>query len=141
MASPDQKEMFDVLEIQRQHQRQVDRVLKIVLPVTAFLLAVICANMNIGSTLGTLVMLIIAFWMVGIKRQNLWSWLLAVTVYCLIDNVLSFGSFAFPAFSRQCGTMLTFVGILGIGRPYIDRWLMKNWWCIKKYAKKKQVEF
>lgn len=126
MASPDQKEMFDVLEIQRQHQRQVDRVLKIVLPVTAFLLAVICANMNIGSTLGTLVMLIIAFWMVGIKRQNLWSWLLAVTVYCLIDNVLSFGSFAFPAFIRQCGTMLTFVGILGIGRPYIDRWLMKN---------------
>lgn len=126
MASPDQKEMFDVLEIQRQHQRQVDRVLKIVLPVTAFLLAVICANMNIGSTLGTLVMLIIAFWMVGIKRQNLWSWLLAVIVYCLIDNVLSFGSFAFPAFSRQCGTMLTFVGILGIGRPYIDRWLMKN---------------
>ena len=126
MASPDQKEMFDVLGIQRQHQRQVDRVLKIVLPVTAFLLAVICANMNIGSTLGTLVMLIIAFWMVGIKRQNLWSWLLAVTVYCLIDNVLSFGSFAFPAFSRQCGTMLTFVGILGIGRPYIDRWLMKN---------------
>jgi len=126
MASPDQKEMFDVLEIQRQHQRQVDRVLKIVLPVTAFLLAVICANMNIGSTLGTLVMLIIAFWMVGIKRQNLWSWLLAVTVYCLIDNVLSFGSFAFPAFSRQCGTMLTFVGILGIGRPYIDRWLMKK---------------
>ena len=76
MASPDQKEMFDVLEIQRQHQRQVDRVLKIVLPVTAFLLAVICANMNIGSTLGTLVILIIAFWMVGIKRQNLWYWLL-----------------------------------------------------------------
>ena len=126
MASPDQKEMLDVLEIQRQHQRQVDRVLKIVLPVTAFLLAVICANMNIGSTLGTLVMLIIAFWMVGIKRQNLWTWLLAVAVYCLIDNILSFGSFAFPAFSRQCGTMLTFVGILGIGRPYIDRWLMKN---------------
>lgn len=126
MASPDQKEMFDVLKIQLQHQRQVDRVLKIVLPVTAFLLAVICANMNIGSTLGTLVMLIIAFWMVGIKRQNLWTWLLAVAVYCLIDNILSFGSFALPAFSRQCGTMLTFVGILGIGRPYIDRWLMKN---------------
>ena len=126
MASPDQKEMFDVLEIQRQHQRHVDRVLKIVLPVTAFLLVVICATMNIGSSLGFLVMLIIAFWMVGIKRQNLWSWLLAVTIYCLIDNVLSFGSFAFPAFSRQCGTMLTLVGILGIGRPYIDRWLMKN---------------
>ena len=28
MVSPDQNEMFDVLEKQRQHQRQVDRVLK-----------------------------------------------------------------------------------------------------------------
>lgn len=126
MVNPDQKEMFDVLEIQRQHQRQVDRVLKMVLPITAFLLAVICANMNIGSTLGTLVMLIVAFWMVGIKRQKLWYWLIAVTIYCLIDNLLSFGTFVFPAFSRQYGTMFTFVGILGIGRPYIDRWLMKN---------------
>ena len=126
MASPDQKEMFDVLDIQRQHQRQVDRVLKIVLPITAFLLTVICANMNIGSTISTLIMLIIAFWMVGIRRQTLWYWLIAVTIYCLIDNVLSYGTFAFPAFSRQCGTMLTFIGILGISRPYIDRWLMKN---------------
>lgn len=126
MASPDQKEMFDVLDIQRQHQRQVDRVLKIVLPITAFLLTVICANMNIGSTIGTLIMLIIAFWMVGIRRQTLWYWLIAVTIYCFIDNVLSYGTFAFAAFSRQCGTMLTFIGILGIGRPYIDRWLMKN---------------
>jgi hypothetical protein len=28
MVAPDQNEMFDVLEKQRQHQRQVDRVLK-----------------------------------------------------------------------------------------------------------------
>ena len=126
MASPDQKEMFDVLEIQHQHQRQVDRVLKIVLPVTAFLLAVIFGKMNICSTLGAPGLLIFAFWMVGVKPQKLKAVLVAVAAYCLIDNVLSFGSFAFPAFSRQCGTMLTFVGILGIGRPYIDRWLMKN---------------
>lgn len=126
MTRSDQQEMLDVLEVQRQHQRQVDRVLKIVLPITAFLVAMICANMNIGSTLGTLILLIIAFWMVGIKRQNLWWWLIVVTMYCLIDNLLSFQSFALPAFSRQCGTMLTFVFILGISRPYIDRWLMKK---------------
>ncbi len=49
MASPDQKEMFDVLEMQRQHQRQVDRVLKIVFPVTGiFIGGDFCANMNIA---------------------------------------------------------------------------------------------
>ena len=47
MVSPDQKEMLDVLEKQRQHQLRVDRVLKIVLPIVAFLLMVICANMNV----------------------------------------------------------------------------------------------
>ena len=41
MVSPDQKEMLDVLEKQRQHQLRVDRVLKIVLPIVAFLLTVI----------------------------------------------------------------------------------------------------
>ena len=126
MINPDQKEMFDVLEKQQQHQRQVDRVLKIVLPIVAFLIATICANMNIASPIGTLIILIIAFWMVGIKRQNLRLWLLVIFVYCLIDNYLSYGAFHLPSFSRQFGTMFTFVGIFGIGRPYIDRWLMKD---------------
>ena len=54
MVAPEQNEMFDVLDKQRQHQRQVDRVLKIVLPIVAFLMAVICANMNIWSPIFTL---------------------------------------------------------------------------------------
>ena len=41
MVNPDQQEMFDVLEKQQQHQRQVDRALKIVLPIVAFLIATI----------------------------------------------------------------------------------------------------
>jgi hypothetical protein len=35
MVNLDQQEMFDVLEKQQQHQRQVDRVLKIVLPIVS----------------------------------------------------------------------------------------------------------
>lgn len=127
MISPDQKEMFDVLDKQKQHQQQVDRILKIVLPITAFLLAMICANINIPSTLGTLTVLVIAFWMVGIKRQVLWHWATGLAVYCLLDNLYSFqGQFNFNAFGRQYGTMITFLWIIGISRPYIDHWLMKS---------------
>lgn len=126
MTSPEQKEMFEVLEKQRQHQLQVDRVMKIVLPITAFLLTVICANMNIWSTMGTFVVLLVAFFAVGIKRLPLWHWLLVLLVYCLADNLLSYGYFNQSGFSRQFGTLFIFVGIVGVGRPYLDRWLMKN---------------
>ena len=72
MVAPDQNEMFDVLEKQRQHQRQVDRVLKIVLPIVAFLMAVICANMNIWSPIFTFAILWIAFyWYRPIDDLNL----------------------------------------------------------------------
>jgi len=126
MVNPDQEKMFDVLEKQRQHQRKVDRVLKIVLPIVAFLVATICANMNAESMLGTLIILIVALWMVAIKRQPLWYWLAGIFVYCLIDNYLSYGSFYLSGFSRQFGTMFSFVAIFGIARPYMDRWLMKD---------------
>ena len=126
MVAPDQNEMFDVLEKQRQHQRQVDRVLKIVLPIVAFLMAVICANMTIWSPLFTFAILWIAFYFVGIKRMPLWHWLVAILVYCLVDNILSYGSFNQTGFTRQFGTMFIFLGVVGVGRPYFDRWLMKK---------------
>ena len=124
MVSPDQKVMLDVLEKQRQNQLQVDRVLKIVMPVTAFLLTVICANMNIWSTILTFVMLWVAFYAVGIKQWPLWHWVIALLVYCLIDNVLSHGTFKQNQFSLQVGAMFIFLGIFGVGRRYFDRWLM-----------------
>ncbi len=124
MVSPDQKVMLDVLEKQRQNQLQVDRVLKIVMPVTAFLLTVICANMNIGSTILTFVMLWVAFYAVGIKQWPLWHWVIALLVYCLIDNILSHGTFKQNQFSLQFGAMFIFLGIFGVGRRYFDRWLM-----------------
>lgn len=126
MVSPDQKEMFDVLEQQRQNQLQVDRVLKIVIPVTAFLLTVICANMNIWSTIFTFIMLWVAFYAVSIKRWPLWHWAIAIAVYCIIDNALSHGAFKQSQFGLQFGAMFIFLGIFGVGRRYFDRWLMKK---------------
>ncbi|ENV38903.1 hypothetical protein HWI77_15865 [Acinetobacter venetianus] len=126
MQQQDHKEMFDVLAQQRQHQLLVDRVLKVVLPIVAFLLSVICANLNWQSTLGTFVILTIAFYAVGIYRLTLWHWLTVIAIYAVVDNYFSFNGIDPTRLRFQLATMLVFVGIVGIGRPYIDRWLMKS---------------
>lgn len=126
MTNPDQTQLFEVLDLQRQHQKRVDRVMYIVLPIMAFLLSVICANLNWQSTLGTFLILLIAFYAVGIKRQRNWLWLTIITIYSLVDIYFSYhGQLPTSAIGRHAGTMLTFTGILGIGRSYFDRWLMK----------------
>ena len=126
MVSPDQQKMLDVLEKQRLHQLRVDRVLKIVLPIVGFLLSVMCANLNRLSLIFTIVISITALWMVGIKRQALWIWTTVVALYCVLDNFYSFGSFDLKRYIYQFGSITTFIWIMGIGRPYIDRWLMKD---------------
>lgn len=126
MQRQDQKEMFDVLAQQRQHQLLVDRVLKVVLPIVAFLLCVICANLNWQSTLGTFVILTVAFYAVGIYRLTLWHWLTVIVLYAVADNYFSFNGIDPTRLRFQLVTMVVFVGIIGIGRPYIDRWLMKS---------------
>lgn len=126
MPAQDQNKLFDVLAQQRQHQLLVDRVLKVVLPIIAFLLSVICANYNWQSTLGTFVILIIAFYAVGIYRLTLWHWLIVIVLYTLIDNYFSFNGINQTRLVFQLISMVIFVGIVGIGRPYIDRWLMKS---------------
>ena len=123
---PDQNVMLDVLEKQRQQQLYLNRVLKIVYPITAFLLAVICANLNWQSTLGTFFILVIAFYAVGIKRMNTYLWLSIIALYCCIDIYLSYGTLQLPALGRQMGTMLTFTAIVGFSRPYIDQWYSKS---------------
>ena len=126
MQQQDQKQMFDVLAQQRQHQLLVDRVLKVVLPIMAFLLSVICANLNWQSTLGTFVILTVAFYAVGIYRLTLWHWLAVIVIYAVADNYFSFNGIDPTRLRFQLATMVVFVGIVGIGRPYIDRWLMKS---------------
>ncbi|WP_334424985.1 hypothetical protein [Acinetobacter nosocomialis] len=126
MQQPDQKELLEVLEKQKKNQLQVDLIFKIVLPIVAFLLSVICANFNWQSTLGTFVILTITFIAVGVKRLPLWHWLIVIIVYCLIDNYLSYGQLDLSHLRLQLGTMFVFVSIVGIGRPYVDRWFMKS---------------
>lgn len=126
MPAQDQNKLFDVLAQQRQHQFLVDRVLKVVLPIIAFLLSVICANYNWQSTLGTFVILIIAFYAVGIYRLTLLHWLIVIVLYTLIDNYFSFNGINQTRLVFQLISMVVFVGIVGIGRPYIDRWLMRS---------------
>ena len=70
MSNSDQDHMFNILDKQRKNQLKVDRILKIVLPLTAFLLSVICANLNWQSTLGTFVILTLAFLAVGIQTSK-----------------------------------------------------------------------
>ncbi|MFW1920358.1 hypothetical protein, partial [Acinetobacter baumannii] len=89
------------------------------LPIVAFLLSVICANFNWQSTLGTFVILTVTFRAVGVKRLPLWHWLIVITIYCLVDNYLSYGQLDVPHLRLQLGTMLVFVGMVGIGRPYV----------------------
>ncbi|WP_111858933.1 hypothetical protein [Acinetobacter sp. CFCC 10889] len=126
MPPSDQQDLLNVLEQQRQQLQQVDRVLKTVLPIAAFLLCVICANFNWQSTLGTFIMLVVAFYAVGIKKMNLYLWFAIITVYCLVDIYLSYSGFPSSAIGRQLGTILTFTAILGYGRPYIDQWYLKS---------------
>ena len=126
VVQQDQKELFEVLEKQRQQQAEIDRILKIVLPILAFLLCVICANYNWQSTVGTLIVLVVAFLAVGIKRMNLYLWLAIIAIYCLVDIYLSYGTIQPSALGRQMGTMLTFTGIVGISRPYIDGWFIRS---------------
>lgn len=125
MDQYEQNKMFTVLDQQRQQQARIDQIFRYVLPITAFLLCVICANMNWQSTLGTFLVLWLAFYAVVILRMNLYFWMLIVAVYCCIDIYLSYATLLATAMARQMGTMLTFLAIFGLGRPYIDRWLMK----------------
>lgn len=122
----DQKALFETLEKQRQQQAEIDRILKIALPIIAFLLCVICANFNWQSTLGTFTILTVAFLAVGVKRMNLYLWLTIIAVYCLIDIYFSYGKIAPSALGRQMGTMLTFTAIVGYSRPYIDGWYIRS---------------
>lgn len=103
MQQPDQKELLEVLEKQKKNQLQVDLIFKIVLPIVAFLLSVICANFNWQSTLGTFVILTITFIAVGVKRLPLWHWLIVIIVYCLIDNYLSYGQLDLSHLRLQLG--------------------------------------
>lgn len=110
----------------QQHKilRQIHRVLWVVLPLLALVLAFIIANWSIASTLGTFAMLTIAFVGVGIYRWSL-SWvLLGASLYCLIDNYFSYGQLSLTGLRRQLVFSLLFISSIGLFRPLAERNLL-----------------
>lgn len=124
---PEDDALFELLARQQNRLQQFDRTLWVVLPIVAFLLSVICANLNWQSTLGTFFVLAVALCGVGNLRWNLAATISIVSMYALADNFLSYGQqLNWPYLRLQLGTMLLFVGIVGVGRPYVDTWLIQK---------------
>lgn len=118
-------ELHKALQQQQKLNKEVDRILWIGLPVFAFLLAFIISNINIFSVLGTFVVLAVSFIMVGIKRKSLAVTLVAILLYCLVDNYLSHNySFKIDNLKNQLLCMILFTAIIGMMRPMTDRALI-----------------
>ncbi|GAB3054674.1 hypothetical protein GCM10027155_21240 [Acinetobacter apis] len=126
MSNQDQYALLQALEQQKIVQKKLDRILYIVLPIMAFLISMICANLNWQSTIGTFVMLTIALIAVGIQRWSVFIWIFILVVYCLIDNFLSYGTFAAQPLKMQLGTMLLFTIITHLARPYLNNLMQRS---------------
>lgn len=125
MAPSSDDELQQALDRQQQYARQVDRILWVVLPILAFVLTVIIANWNIASTIGTFLMLMVAFVAVGIKRKPLAWVVVAAVIYCLIDNYLSYGQqLNIVGLRRQLLCSILFIMIIGLFRPLAERSLI-----------------
>jgi len=126
MVDQDQQTLLDALSQQALAQKRVDRILKIVLPIMSLLITTICANMTWQSTLGTLIMLTVAFYAVGIKRWSIWLWLVLTALYCVIDNYLTFGTLQLKNLRLQMLGMLPFLIIIYMARPYLDKFMLQS---------------
>lgn len=110
----------------------VDRTLKWILPLAAFLLSVMTANFNWQSTLGTFIIALVSFYAVGIWRQNILIWVAVCSIYVLIDNYFSYSTLNIDKLPLHLGSLLIFLAMIHVGRPQLDKWLI--------YSKKKQQE-
>ncbi|MEB3766914.1 hypothetical protein [Acinetobacter sp. MD2] len=126
MLDQDQSALLAALEQQKIAQRKVERILKFVLPITAFLISMICANLNWQSTIGTFVMLTVAFWAVGIKQWSVALWLGFTVLYSIIDNYFSFHGLDAKHLKNQLVGMLPFLVVIYFARPYLDQLMLKN---------------
>lgn len=126
-SSDPQRDMQSALDKQRQNNQALDRILWIALPILAILLSTIFANWNIWSTLGTMIVLTLAFIYVGIKRVSLAVTLCFILLYCLVDNYLSYQQqFSIDGLKRQLLSMILFTSIVGLSRPMFERAKMKQ---------------
>jgi hypothetical protein len=127
MPSQDhQQELDQALAKSQKNARELDRILWIVLPILAFLLSMIIANFTIASTIGSFVVMLVAFISVGIKKYSL-LWVLSLSLlYCLIDNYWSYQlSLNSKGLQRQL-LMLLFISIVAMSRRFAERALMNR---------------
>lgn len=128
MPTNDQQHLFDALALQQKHQRIVNRALYIVLPLLAFMLAVMLCYISVLSLVLNFVVIFASLYAVSIRRQNWRWWLMVLSVFCLSEHYFMFGDF--NQYSEQLLerflTMSAFTLIFAIGRPYLDTWLMKS---------------
>lgn len=122
-----QQSLEQALNEQHQAIRQVDKVLMIVFPIMAFLLSVMTANFNWQSTVGTFLMAWLAFYAVGIRKQNVFIWLALVAIYTVVDNFFSYNGV--PNVNRltlPLGSIIAFVIIIHIFRPMLNTWFLRS---------------
>lgn len=121
-----QDQLLDALNTQQLAHKKVNRILYIAIPIVSFLVCVICANMSWQSTLGTFIMLVVSFLAVGIKRWSIFMWMFFIALYCTADNLFTYGTIATRPLEMQMATMIVFLILLHMARPYLDRLMADN---------------
>lgn len=122
----EQQQLDNALKLHEETDQQINRAFKIVLPIIAFLIAAIAANMPIYSFIATFVMSTVAFLAVGIKKHNILAWVAVLASYAIIDNLLSYGTLNPSGLSRHLGTMLIFLALIHYMRPFFGKWVVRS---------------
>ena len=121
-----QDELQQALEKKQKNSKDINRIMWIVLPILAFLVTGIIANLNIPSLILTYIVMLLAFVAVGIKQYSLIVVLLASLLYCLVDNYFSFHmQFNLSGLRNQL-LMLLFILVVYIARISSERALMNK---------------
>lgn len=128
-----QQELEQALDLHQKAIQYINRILTAVVLVIAFLLCVVVANYNWLSTVMTFIMASLAFYAVGVRKQNILIWIAILTTYVLTDNSLSHEQFNINRFPIHLGGLLIFLTIIYISRPFLDQWMINS---LKKQQEK-----
>lgn len=111
----------------QQDLQKLDRALWVMLPTFGVLLGFLFANYTRFSTIMTVVVFTAALIAVGIKKYSLTITVLICSVFCFVDNYISYQyQFNITGLKRQALTMILFVSAVGLARPMIERALFKK---------------
>ncbi|MDO4223382.1 MAG: hypothetical protein Q4D05_05050 [Acinetobacter sp.] len=118
------QQLDQALLAHEQAVQDVNRIFYWLLPIIAFFLTVIIANFNFYSTLGTFIIAIVAFYAVGIWRHNVLLWVAILCAYTIGDNILSYGMLNMDKLPLHLGSLLIFLAIIHVTRPFLNKWML-----------------